>query len=393
MNISFNLTGRDTSKVSAVRLIVTHKGKVYRKCTGISIKPSQWKKTKRNGQWPTSQKDSDKLKAIKLALEERLDEYSTEEMILAAIDQVLTEQSPYYTPLPAARGGRPTFWQYAQEWSERDMPGMRQRRNDLKVISELMGVSADWESIDEAYYFRLVQKLNERGYSKNYQGTVIARLRAIMSVGFKLKYHRNEDFKLFKKFSEQPDTVYLTEDEINRLWNLKLRDEMECKVRDLFLIGVYTAARFSDYSRLSQENIDRGFITFTQKKTSDSVVIPLSPKVAAILERNGGRAPKVNQIVFNREIKAVCMKAGIGGSIRVTKSKGLRHETEIVPKWKLVSSHTARRTGATLLYKAGVPLMQCMLITGHKSEQSFRKYIRITKEENAALLADNPFFK
>lgn len=392
MNISFSLSGRD-SKVSAVRLIVTHKGKVYRKYTGISVKTSQWKKTKRNGQWPTNQKDSDKLKAIKLALEERLDEYSTEETILETINQVLTAQSPYYTPTQTSNGGRPTFWQYAKKWSERDMPGMRQRRNDLKVIGELMGVSANWESINEAYYFRLVQKLNERGYSKNYQGTVIARLRAIMSEGYKLRYHHNEDFRQFKKFSEQPDTVYLTEGEVESLWNLRLEDEMERKVRDLFLIGVYTAARFSDYSRLTEENISNGFITFTQKKTSDSVIIPLSPKVAAILERNGGRAPAVNQIVFNREIKTVCMKAGIDGNVQVSKSKGERHVTTVEPKWKLITSHTARRTGATLLYKAGVPLIQCMLITGHKSEQSFRKYIRITKEENAAMLASNPFFK
>jgi hypothetical protein len=34
-----------------------------------------------------------------------------------------------------------------------------------------------------------------------------------------------------------------------------------------------------------------------------------------------------------------------------------------------------------------------MLLTGHKTEQSFFRYIRIAKAENALTLADHPFFK
>ena len=98
------------------------------------------------------------------------------------------------------------------------------------------------------------------------------------------------------------------------------------------------------------------------------------------------------QEVFNRKIKEVCIKAKINQRIEVTRSRGHRHETELVEKWKLVSSHTARRTGATLLYQSGVPASSCMVITGHRTESSFYKYIRTTKEENARSLANNPFF-
>ena len=391
MKISFNLKDQK-AEVSAVRLIITHKGKVYRKYTGISVKTRQWRKSKRDGQWPTNPDDSDKLKRIKLALEERLNEYSTDSEIELAIDDVLAEKSTYYTPIKATEK-RPRFWGYFDDWSQKEVPAKRQRRNAYTLIGDVMGRGTDWEGVNEAYYFRLVQILNDRGYSKNYQGSIISKLRTVMSEGYKLKYHRNDDFLRFKKFVEQPDTVYLTTEEVDRLWRLELSDEMERKVRDLFLIGVYTAARFSDYSRLSNENISKGFITFNQQKTSDSVMIPMSPRVSEILKRNGGHAPVLNQVVFNREIKTVCMRAKINDMVQVTKSKGQKHVTETLPKWKLVSSHTARRTGATLLYKAGVPSRQVMLITGHKSEQAFRSYIRITKEENAHELKNNPFFK
>jgi Phage integrase family. len=58
----------------------------------------------------------------------------------------------------------------------------------------------------------------------------------------------------------------------------------------------------------------------------------------------------------------------------------------------LVASHTARRTGATLMYLQGIPTIAIMMITGHKSESSFRKYIKVTLEENAKMLANVKFF-
>ena len=151
MNISFNLKDQK-AEVSAVRLIITHKGKVYRKYTGISVKTKQWRKNK-SGQWPTNPDDSDKLKRIKLGLEERLNEYSTESEILLAIDEVLSQKSKYYTPIQAVEK-RPTFWGYFDDWSQKEVPAKRQRRNAYMLIGNLMGKSADWEEVNEAYYFR-----------------------------------------------------------------------------------------------------------------------------------------------------------------------------------------------------------------------------------------------
>lgn len=389
MRVSFNLKDQSAEE-SAIRLIITHRGKVYRKYTGLSAPRKQWK-TLKSGQTSTNPAIAEKLKKIRLSLESRLNDNSTQEEVLNAIDEVLSKQSTYYTPIN--RSVTPTFWEYFTTWANKENSAKRQRRSTQKLIGELMGSQQNWNEVNSAYYFRLVEKMNARGLSKNYQGSVIAKLKTVMSEGFKLGYHTNTSYHNFKKAIEQPSTIYLTEDEIERLWKLDLKSSMERHVRDLFIVGVYTAARFSDYSRLTKDNISNGMITFTQQKTSEPVMIPLSPKVQKVLERNGGRVPQVNQVVFNRVIKRVCEKAGINDKVQVTRSKGERHITTTEPKWSLVTSHTARRTGATLLYKSGVPTRQCMLITGHKSESAFRSYIRLTKEENAQMLANNPFFK
>jgi hypothetical protein len=34
-----------------------------------------------------------------------------------------------------------------------------------------------------------------------------------------------------------------------------------------------------------------------------------------------------------------------------------------------------------------------MLITGHSTEESFFRYIRINRQENAAILSKHPFFR
>lgn len=45
----------------------------------------------------------------------------------------------------------------------------------------------------------------------------------------------------------------------------------------------------------------------------------------------------------------------------------------------LISTHTARRTGATLMYLAGIPIYDIMKVTGHRSVATLEKYIRADK--------------
>jgi integrase len=82
----------------------------------------------------------------------------------------------------------------------------------------------------------------------------------------------------------------------------------------------------------------------------------------------------------------VCRLAGITDKVEVTYTKGGKEHKETREKWELVSTHTARRTGATLLIKAGAPIAWVMRVTGHKSEKTFMRYIRLSAEEYADLV-------
>ena len=395
MTFAFYLKDRNSKGRTPLVLIISHNNRKYKKQVGISVRPSEFRKQRTKDEAVNS-----RLRNIENRLNERLNQFSSEEEIKNAIKYALTGEENKKTGKTSTRrvevaeiARKPSFWEYFDSWAERESPTRRSRRLAHNNIERFMGRKDDWEDIDSAFHFRLVKKMNEAGFSVNYKWRNIQYLKTVLNEGLKLKLHHNDDFKTWSNPHEDKDAIYLTKEEVDSLWNLELKSKSLCNTRDLFLLGVYTASRFSDYSRLSSEMIHDGIIHFTQKKTSDSVMVPASPRVLEILERHGGHAPSLSQQKLNENIKDVCQLAGIVSPVEVTHSEGDRHITETKPKYKLVSTHTARRTGATLLFQSGVPAAQCMMITGHSTEAIFFKYIKTTKEENARMLKDAAFFK
>lgn len=391
MTFAFYLKDKHATTTPLV-LVISHGGHKYKKQIGVSVKPSEFKKQRTKDESVNA-----KLRGIEICLNERLNQFSKPDEILSAIDAALSGGSRRTTTTKKNRKrdtpSRPSFWEYFQSWAERESTTKRSRKLAYNNIAKFMGKKDDWEDIDSAFHYRLVQRMNDEGFSVNYKWRNVQYLKTVLNEGLKLKYHKNDDFRLWDNPKEETDSVYLTEQELEKLVQAQLNIPLLAKARDLFILGVYTAARFSDYSRLDKEMIKNGIIHFTQQKTSASVMVPASPRVLEILERYGGHAPALSQQQFNKGIKDACMLAGITDLVEVTRSHGDKHTTTKEPKYKLVSSHTARRTGATLLFQSGIPAAQCMMLTGHTTEAMFMKYIKTTKEENAEMLKGAAFFQ
>ena len=165
---------------------------------------------------------------------------------------------------------------------------------------------------------------------------------------------------------------------------------------DIFLIGCYTGQRFSDYSRINSQYIKEvnggKIIDMIQKKTGEQVLIPVRPELEAILKKYNYNPPRTHEQKVNERIKLVCKKAEINELIETEEIKGGLKVTQCIAKHLLIKTHTARRTGATLMFLAGIPTISIMKITGHKTEREFLKYIRVTKEETAQTLMNHPYF-
>lgn len=257
----------------------------------------------------------------------------------------------------------------------------------------------DFETINLEFYNSYLSFLiNEHNLADNTIGKHIKVLKVFLNEATERGYNTNLEFrkKKFKAISEESDTVYLSLDELKKIENLDIRASKRLdKVKDLFLIGCYTGLRFSDFTQIKPENIvsDNTIIKIRTQKTGSRVSIPLNSTVRSILKKYDNHLPKAytNQ-TMNSYLKELVGLAGIKEQIQTTITKGGKVVKEVLPKHKLVSTHTARRSFATNLYLSGVPTISIMKITGHRTEKSFLKYIRVTQEENADKLLTHPFF-
>ncbi len=258
----------------------------------------------------------------------------------------------------------------------------------------------DFDDINIDVYNDLIKFFSKKDYTTNSIGKLIKTLKTILRAAHEEKLHSNTEYqrKGFKTLKTDVTEVYLNEKEIERLFKLKLsKDKKLDLVRDVFLVGCYTGLRFSDYSRIRPIHINGKegvrVIEIITKKTGDKVIIPIRPELEQILSKYNYELPKTYEQLVNRNIKIICEMAKINEGIEIEKlKKGLTVKLE-VPKYEMVKTHTARRSAATLMYKANIPTIDIMKITGHRSEKNLLKYIKVTKEETAIRLSGNSFFQ
>jgi len=266
----------------------------------------------------------------------------------------------------------------------------------LKEYEENKKIKLLFDRIDIDFHNGFIKFLQSKKFSPNTIGARIKDIKTFMNESYERGLHNNLDFKkkLFTKPKEETKAIYLTEKELEKLYKHDLSGDTRLEtVRDWFLIASYTGLRFSDFSRLTKNNIQKDNIEILTQKTLTPVIIPLHTYVKAILEKYDYSLPKVisNQ-KFNKYIKEVCEAAKIEDDVLVNETKGVLRTSKTEKKSDLVSAHTARRSFATNAFLAGVPPIQIMKITGHKTEKAFMTYIKISESENAKKLKLHPFF-
>lgn len=265
--------------------------------------------------------------------------------------------------------------------------------NQLKDFSDYTKKEVDFCNIDLSFYEQFTNYLSSKRDEKlaiNTIGKQIATIKCFLNNATDRGINTNTEFKSkrFKVTTEKSDDIYLNEEELSKIHSLDLSKSPRLdKIRDLFLIGCWTGCRYSDFTKIKPENIRNKLIYIEQEKTGSHVIIPLHQVVEKILQKYEGVLPKSpsNQ-KFNKYIKEVCQLADICTNQTKGITKGGKREIRYLLKYELVKSHTARRSFATNLYKSGLPAITIMQITGHKTEQAFLKYLKLTSEEYAELL-------
>lgn len=265
----------------------------------------------------------------------------------------------------------------------------------LSKFAEQHRLEITTETVNERVLEEFVDYMRHEGLMKSTIFCLVTRVKTILRRMQADNIHVNRSCFDFCVESEQGNAIYLTSDEVRQIAALQIKKREVAIIRDVFIIGCLTGMRYSDYVALTSSNIVNNTIVRRTKKTGETVVIPIHPLVRNILNVRGGDFPRYcgSQTNFNRRIKNVCKRAGVKGEVLVERTVGTRVQRKRIKRYTLVGSHTARRSFATNLYLSGVSAGRIMLLTGHKTEDAFFRYIRIGKEENAKILSEHSFFK
>lgn len=202
----------------------------------------------------------------------------------------------------------------------------------------------------------------------------------LVNKGFKQRIFIPED-------NAEVEGVYLTEDEIQRIWELDLsQDEQLDNIRDLLLISLFSGLRISDFMyNLKTENIKDGFIEIKTQKTKTFVKIPAHNIVRMILNKRFGQLPnKTSSTTYNKKIKDICEMAKIDQVIfgSVMDKKKNRKVFGYFKKFELITSHSARRSLCTNL-SGKVSDEVIMSVMGWTNTKMVDKYNKTTKSDYA----------
>lgn len=234
-------------------------------------------------------------------------------------------------------------------------------------------IDSDW--IDE--YSGFLRQINVEKFKPHNDNTLYRNINFLFTF---LKWARGKHHTLdldqiknpVRKY--QADDVHLTEDEVKAIEELELPRESLERARDLFLIGIYSGQRFSDYSVFEKADVVGDLLIKRAEKTENESFIPLHPRLKNLLEKYDWKLPRISGQNFNPHIQEICKLAGINEEFKETIYRGNKKEVLYKPKYEMVGSHTARRTFITLAAEKGMPDHIIMKITGIRDPKTLQKY-------------------
>jgi len=263
----------------------------------------------------------------------------------------------------------------------------------INTFSKLHHAILYTNSINEEFLEDFLDYLLDLNLRQDYIKSLIDSIKGIVKHASTHNYAIDSSYSELEIDSESPYSTYLTNNDIVRLYYFKGLTKKQERIKDLFVVGCLTAMRYSDYSTLSKHNFHDDVIIKKTKKTGITVTVPIHQYVAEIyIKYNYDLVFNLSLQHFNRYVKQICRKVGFNDLKTYSYTKGRTPTVETKEQWELISSHTARRSAATNMLMSGMEPWQIMAITGHTTEKSFFRYIKVTRDNIAKRIAGNNYY-
>ncbi|MBO4483064.1 MAG: phage integrase SAM-like domain-containing protein [Prevotella sp.] len=318
-----------------VRLRVTYNGKRIDIRTGIRVEPRFWdKKTQRVKRGFRYQEETDvTINAALISYVRFVNLYFIEcERNFRA--PVLTDLRDKFNYLYKHTGKlKKTEFFYLFEEFIKIKSGEKGWGKDMvdvyeRLLEKIRKFKADIRFTDldtqtlEAFKESLAETMYNDAIKKN-----LSYLKSFIKWAKSKHYSVCEDFETYdpKLPKAHISVKYLTLDELDRIYNLKIEEGSALdQTRDAFIFQCYTALRYSDIKQLRPRNILRGkdgyIIRLLTEKDDDAIEFPLAKRAVAIYKKYSGRIydegrlfPILSNQKYNEHLKELGRAADLKG--------------------------------------------------------------------------------
>ena len=298
------------------------------------------------------------------------------------------------------------------EIKSRSHPNIKQNYrmliNKLEDIQDIFDCTIMPAMISSVFWNHFIPFLADQGLKYSTIGHVKANLIAVLNWSSKYGVKLNPSYSEVDIPNYIPNKISLTPDEISHIYHFKILSEDRYnfrikkvmkmrrnkiktleKVRDMFVLSCNLGQRYSDMVRISPENFRNGIFSIVQQKTGNKCYVPInslsidSRITYAILDKYCYYAPYSGDINnYNTYLHQLLYYIGedfLDEVFMDNKINGvITRETK--RRYQLISSHSARRSFATINTLRNIPRNKILRATGHSSEKAFVRYICYDEE-------------
>jgi site-specific recombinase XerD len=216
------------------------------------------------------------------------------------------------------------------------------------------------------FYLRSIKKCNNNTAVK-----YVRNFRKIIKICLDNDWLDKNPCSRYEGKMKEVERDYLTEEELNRIYNKRFSSERLTLVKDIFIFSCYTGLAYVDVKGLKKDHIAIGidgekWIFKNRQKTDTKSKIPVLPIAQEIIQKYENHPRCLNEntilpILTNQKMNSYLKE--IGDLCEITKE---------------ITYHMARHTFATsVTLTNGVPIETVSKMLGHKNIQTTQHYAKI----------------
>ena len=395
MKIVFELRKEKINKngLTPIQLIIRHDSVRIRKNTGLTVLENHWtgrrvkpnlkKETENNYQLINDdlQKIEDKASKIFLYLRVNDIAFSTQKFneLFENKEELIEIKFDFFE----------CFDEYIERGKLTKTPntikGQTTVKNYLKNFCKDSGIVISFDQVNVPFFEALMEySYQDKKVKQNYFVKIIKVLKSFLKWSLEKEYHSNREYEKFTATEHDIDIIYLTFDELMRLYKKDFDSDRLSQVRDFYCMGCFSGLRFSDLEKLHLANISEEHIVLSIQKTkTQNHAIKLNKYAKEILNKYKGTIyeplPRISSQKFNDYIKECCELAEITQPFTIHWFVGTEKKTLTQPKCKFITSHTARKTFITNSLLLGMEPKAIKKIANIKKDAVLDKYMKVTE--------------